>query len=111
MLNSLVAQNLGAGGVDLGSTLTLGDGRAVKDVYKTPADLVNLIVPNMFLVGGIVIFFLIILAGYKYITNTTKGTQEALEIFKNAVIGFVVMFVAYWVVQAIKLMTGANIPI
>lgn len=103
--------DMGNAGIDLGSTLTLGDGRAVKDVYKTPADLVNLLVPNIFMVGGIIVFGLFILAGYKYISNTTKGSQEAYEIFKNAVIGFVVMFAAYWVVQVIKIMTGADIPI
>lgn len=111
MLNTLIANNTGAAGLDLGSTLQLGDGRAVKDVYQTPSDLVNLIVPNMFVLGGVVVFFLFILAGYKYITNTTKGSTEAYEIFKNAVIGFVVMFAAYWAVQAIKIMTGADIPI
>ncbi len=112
MLNTLLAaQNIGAGGVDLGSTLTLGDGRAVKDVYKTPADLVNLIVPNMFMVSGIIIFVMIIMAGYYYISDTAKGKDQALTIFKNAVIGFSVMFAAYWAVQAIKLVTGADIRI
>ena len=111
MISSLIAQNTGAGGLDLGSTLKLSDGTPVKDIYQTPADLVNLIVPNMFVLGGIIIFGMLILAGYKYIINTSKGAQEAYEIFKNAVIGFVVMFAAYWVVQVIKLVTGADIPL
>jgi len=106
IMSSLIAQ-----GVDLGASLTLGDGRAVKDVYKTPADLVNLIVPNMFVLGGVVIMGMTILAGFKYMGGGTKGTQEAYEIFKNAVIGFVIMFAAYWVVQIIKILTGADIPL
>lgn len=106
IMSSLIAQ-----GVDLGASLTLGDGRAVKDVYKTPADLVNLIVPNLFVLGGIAIFGMTILAGFKYISNTSKGKEEALGIFKNAVIGFVIMFVAYWAVQIIKIVTGADIPL
>lgn len=106
MLSALVAQS-----IDLGSTLTLGDGTPVKDVYKTPGDLVNLIVPNLFVVGGIVIFGLIMVAGYKYISGGTKGATEALGIFKNAVIGFSIMFSAFWIIQIIKLMTGADIPL
>lgn len=106
MSSSLIAQS-----IDLGSTLTLGDGTPVKDVYKTPADLVNLIVPNLFVMGGIVVFGMIMLAGYKYISGGTKGATEALGIFKNAVIGFVLMFSAYWIVQILKLMTGADIPL
>lgn len=111
MLSSLIAQNTGVGGLDLGSTLTLGDGTPVKDVYKTPADLVNLIVPNLFVLGGIAIFVMMLVAGYKFISNTAKGKEEALNIFKNAVIGFVIMFSAYWALQILKLVTGADIPL
>ena len=109
MLSSLIAQSSPT--LDLGSTLTLGDGRAVKDVYKTPGDLVNIIVPNLFVVGGIILFGLVIFAGYKYISGGTKGATEARDVFKNAVIGFALMFSAYWIVQIIKLMTGADIPL
>ncbi len=111
MLSSLIAQNIGGGGIDLGSTLTLGDGRAVKDVYKTPADLVNLLVPNLFIVGGVIIFGLMLIAGFKFVSDSANAKKEALVIFKNAVIGFVVMFAAYWAVQAVKIITGADIPI
>jgi len=73
--------------------------------------LVNLIVPNMFVLGGIAVFAMMLLAGFKFISNTSKGKEESLVIFKNAVIGFSVMFCAYWVVQVIKLVTGADIPL
>jgi hypothetical protein len=111
IISFMIMSTLIAQGVDLGASLTLGDGRSVKDVYKTPGDLVNLIVPNMFVLGGVIILGMTILAGIKYMSNTSKGAQEAYEIFKNAVIGFVVMFAAYWIVQIIKIVTGADIPI
>lgn len=105
------AQDFGSDGLDLGSTLTLGDSRPVRDVLSKPADLVNLIVPNLFVFGGIILMIMIIMAGYKFIANGEKGLQEAQEIAGNALLGFIIMFAAYWIVQIIKIITGADIPL
>lgn len=96
--------------VDLGDSFTLGIGEGkVSDVYKTPADLVNLIANNLFIIGGIIIFFMFLLAGFKFMGDTTKGKDEALGIIKTALIGFILMFSAFWIVQILKLITGADI--
>ncbi len=91
--------------------LTLGDGRSVEDVYDKPAKIVNLIVSNLFVVAGIVIFFMIIGAGYSFLQDSSGSKEEAKKLATGAIIGFIIMFSAYWIVQIIVLITGADIPI
>lgn len=96
--------------VDLGDKFTLGIGKPpVSSVYSRPADLVNLIVPNLMVVAGIIFFFMFILAGFKFMGDSAKGKEEAMNIFKTALIGFILMFAAFWIVQIIKVITGADI--
>ncbi len=97
------------GGVDLGDCLKLSDSTPVKDVYTNPAFLVNLIVRNAFIGAGIFLFIIIILAGYKFLTQDKKGVEEAKTMITTAIVGFVIMFSAYWIVQVVGIVTGADI--
>lgn len=99
----------GEGEVDLGACLKLSDGTAIQDVYKNPAFLVNLVVRNLFIIGGILFVITIFLAGYKFITKGKEGVQEAQTLVINALIGMIIMFAAYWIVQIVGLITGANV--
>jgi len=95
--------------IDLGTFLKLSNDTPIKDVYNNPAFLVNLIVRNLFIVGGFIVFALIIIAGFKFIVGGKKGLEDAKNIATWGLIGFVTMFGAYWIVQIIKLITGADI--
>lgn len=101
----------GDGGVDLGCLLKLGNGLAVKDVYTSPAFLVNLIVYNLFVIAGVLLLFFLLLAGYKFISGGTKGKDEAKGIIQSALVGFILMFTAYWIVQVVQLITGVKIAL
>ncbi len=100
----------GEGGINLGDCLQLSDSTKVSDVYDTPAFLVNLLVSNIFIVAGIIVFLFIIFAGFKFITGGKKGAEDAKNIIQTALIGFVIMFAAYWIIQIVALLTGINIP-
>lgn len=97
--------------INLGDCYALNGEQTVKDVYTDPSVLVNLIVRNVFIIAGIVLFLLCIYAGFLFITGGVKGKDKAQEVFQGAIIGFIVMFAAYWIVQIIKVVTGAPIPI
>ena len=99
------------GGINLSSCLKLSDDSLVSEVYNNPAVLVNLLVRNIFLLAGIILFLLIIFAGYKLIMGGKQGMEEAKKIATSAVAGFLIMFSAYWIVQLITLLTGVNIPL
>lgn len=96
---------------NLNDSFILRPGVKVSDVYDTPADLVNLITNNLMVVGGIIIIFMVILAGFKFLGDTAKGKEEGLNIIKTALIGFILMFSAYWIVQIIQVITGTNITL
>jgi hypothetical protein len=101
----------GDGGVELGECLRLNNDTAIRDVYDNPAFLINLIVRNLFVLAGIMLFFFLILAGYKFLTGGKKGVDEAKTIATNAILGFILMFSAYWIVQLINILFGVEIPL
>lgn len=97
-------------GFNLGDSLTLGSGgKPVSSVYNDPSDIVNLIVNNLMVIAGVVIFFMIIVAGFKMINDTEKGKEEAKDIIKACLIGLILMFCAYWFVQIVGLLSGTNV--
>lgn len=103
------ACNTGGANINLGDCLQLNDsGESVSSVFAKPTDLINLIVSNLFVFAGVIFFLMIIFAGFKFIGDA-KGKEDAQKIVQTALIGFIIMFSAYWVVQIIKFVTGANI--
>lgn len=100
----------GSGGINLGDCLILKNNKTVAEVYDSPAFLVNLITENIFRVAGIVLMFMMLMAGFKFVTGGKKGAEDARGILTSAIAGFIIMFSAYWVIQIIKLL-GINVPI
>lgn len=101
----------GFDGVNLGEQLKLKNGETVQDVYDTPGKIVNLLVSNLFIIAGIVIFIFIIGAGFSFFQDTSKGKDEARTLATGAIVGFIIMFAAYWIVQIVAAITGADIPL
>jgi hypothetical protein len=96
-------------GLKLTDCLILNDkGETVAQVYKNPAVLINLFVRNAFIFGGIIFFFLIIYSGIQFISGGKKGAEQAQKVMTTALTGFIVMFAAYWILQIIKIVTGAD---
>lgn len=100
----------GTGEINLGDCLRLSDSTRVSTVYNNPAFLVNLIVTNLFVIAGVIFFLFIIVAGFKFITGGQKGAEDAKNILTTALLGFIVMFSAYWIIQIVALLTGVTIP-
>ena len=75
--------------------------------------LVSLFIKIVFAVSGVIILVFIIMAGIGLIAGAGSNDPEKIEKGKqsatSALIGFVVVFVAYWIVQLIELWTGMKI--
>ncbi len=95
--------------VNLGDCIDLGNGQSLGEVYSTPSILVNTLVRNLFVFAGIILFFMIMFAGFKFISQGTKGKDEATSILTTAIIGFIIMFAAYWVIQILQILTGMSL--
>lgn len=98
-------------GIDLGDALKVGVGQdtTVKSLYSTPAQMVNIIVTAIFIVAGIMLFVMIFYSGFLFLQDSSKGIEEARKVWINAAIGFITMFVAYWVVQIVEIVIGMPI--
>lgn len=76
-------------------------------------DVVSLILGIAFVVAGIVLLVSFIIAGIGLISGAGQNNPEKLEKGKQAitstVIGFVVVFTAYWIVKLIGQVTGLEL--
>lgn len=96
--------------VDLKNKIMLNDTQSVGQVFDDPTDLINLLVPNLFILAGTVFLFLLIAGGFTIISS---GGADAVEKGKQqitiAILGFVIMFASYWIVQIVEVLTGVQI--
>lgn len=81
----------------------------VADVYDTPAKLINTVVSNLMVIAGIIFFIMLIYAGFQYVKDNKKGPEEAKNILKVAITGFVIMLAAYWIIQIVEIVTNVQI--
>lgn len=96
---------------NLGDCLTLQGGASIRSEYSTVSDLFNNIVPNIYLAAGLIIFFMILFGGFMIITNAGNAdkTKEGGQIITSAIIGLLIVFASYWIIQLIQVVTGIQI--
>ena len=107
MTSSLLAQ------VNIGNNLLDNSGTAVGPKYNTASPLINSLLKNSLTLAGIIFLCLLIFGGISMIINAvsadSKKTSQALQSFSSALIGFAVVFSAYFIIQIISLVTGVKI--
>lgn len=73
-------------------------------------DLVSLLLKISFSIAGIVVLILFIIAGFSIISSAGKSDPEkskkGQQTITSAVIGFVLIFVAYWIVRLLEVIIG-----
>jgi hypothetical protein len=62
----------------------------------------------IFAVAGILLLIYLILGGFQYLTSAgdPKKAQEAQSKITQALIGFVIIFASYWIVQILAVVLG-----
>jgi len=97
-------------GFNLGEKLILQTGTAGSE-YSTFNTLLNNILPNVYLVAGLIIFVMIVFGGFTILSNS--GNQEKIaeggKTITSAIIGLLVLFASYWIIQIIQVVTGIQI--
>ncbi|MBI2611608.1 hypothetical protein HYW54_02560 [Candidatus Gottesmanbacteria bacterium] len=81
--------------------------------FETFGELVSTLAQNFILVAGVIFLILILIAGFGLIRAAGSQDAQAMEKNKNfltyAIIGFVIIFSAFWVVQIINAITGGSL--
>lgn len=79
---------------------------------KEIGDLISIILNASFAVAGIIILFLFILAGISLIAGAGSSDPQKIERGKktltSAIIGFIIIFGAYWIIRIIEIITGSS---
>jgi hypothetical protein len=85
-------------------------GLPLQDVAKT-GDLVSRVLGAVYIVAGICFFVLLVFGAYGIITGA--GNPEKAKAGKasatSALIGFLLIFASYWIIQIVEVITGLNI--
>src|SRR4030042_6924596 len=80
-----------------------------KDEFSSLGSIVSYLLPKIFIVAGVIFFFLIVIAGIGVLSGAGGDDAHAKEKTKNfltySLIGFIIIFVSYWILQIINYLT------
>ncbi len=74
-------------------------------------DIVNVLITYLFPIAGLLLLLYLLYGGYRYLLSggNPKSLQEARSVITTALLGFVIVFVAFWLVQIIGIMLGLDV--
>lgn len=71
-------------------------------------DIISALIPYLFTISGLLLLLYLLYGGYHLMLSKgdPKAVQEAQGKITNALIGFMIIFVAYWIVQIFGTILG-----
>ena len=100
---------------DIGTQLFLKEGgNPIGTTYDPTKGLFPVfwvIIKNIYILTGIVLFIMIVIGGVGMIANASNSEKQkqSSQTITSAVVGYLIMFVAYWIVKIIEIITGKTI--
>lgn len=98
-------------GSDLNSIQT-GAGLNLGGIFSWPG-IYNTVLPYIFGAAGIILLFNLISSGFKMMTSVgdPKSMQTAKSKITNSLIGILLLFSSFWIVQLIWRFLGINVVV
>lgn len=80
----------------------------INDLGLSFGSIISSILPYIFTIAGIILLAYLIFGGFQFMLSggDPKATQSAKSHITNALIGFVIIFVAFWIVQILGSIFG-----
>ncbi|MCX6817063.1 MAG: hypothetical protein NTZ93_04300 [Candidatus Beckwithbacteria bacterium] len=82
-------------------------------IYQTGNvfDILSVIIKNIYVITGIILFFFIIIGGVGMILSAgdTEKQKQGSKTVTSAVLGYFIMFAAYWLIKIIEIIFGVKI--
>jgi hypothetical protein len=98
---------------NIGEAFRLGKGRSIAEVFPTFGSLISTLLPNIYLLAGLILFVLLLFGGFGIIMGAQGGNPDQVGKGKNAVVaalaGFFLIFASYWIIQIVEKLTGIDI--
>jgi len=78
--------------------------------FKDLGSITSALLPLIYTVAGLLLLAFLIMGGFQYLTSDgdPKATQSAQAKLTSAVVGFIIVFVSYWVFQIAGLVLGVD---
>jgi len=77
----------------------------------TIGDIISALIPYIFTIAGLVLFIMLIMGGFGLLTS--GGNPDKVNAAKgkltSALIGFVIIFVSYWLMKILEIVFGIEI--
>lgn len=91
----------------------LAPGRTVSTAFPTLSAFINILIKNAFTIAGLLFLILLIVGGLTFIINAGDGdakkAAQGQQAIMAALIGFLVIFLSYFIVQIVEVITGVSI--
>jgi len=96
-------------GFDLTGLLQKQTGLSTK--FNNLGDVVSQLVPYIFGISGIILLLMVVFSGFQMITSAgdPKAMEAAQKRLTNSIVGFIIIFAAYWIVQLIGRILGVEV--
>ncbi len=99
--------------INIGEKVSLGNGSNLEKSYTSISPLVSSLIKNSLVIAGIIFLALLVGGGIAFIASAGSGDQkksgQAKSAITSAVIGFAIIFCAYFIIQIIEVLTGVQI--
>ena len=93
--------------------INIGDTFGPAKTFPSFGQLINILLPNVLTIAGVIAFIFVIVAGFKMVTHAGSGDAKELEGDKNALtsalIGLLLIFCAFFIIQVMSILLGYNI--
>ena len=75
---------------------------------KSIGEVISGVLPFVFAIAGFLLLFYLLYSGFQYMTSSgdPKKLESAKQNITYSIVGFIVIFVAYWAVQVLGLVLG-----
>jgi len=92
-------------------TLDEAGTRPVTNTFSSPGVLISLIIKNIYVIAGVILFFFIIIGGLSMIINAgnPEKTGQGGKTIGGALGGFAILFASYWIIRIVEALTGIQI--
>ncbi len=98
--------------IDIGKAFKLGDtGIADKAGYGNIGEFITAVLPNIYIISGVILFILFIGAGFVIMTSSGDPEKQSkgMQALAASLIGFIIIFASYWIIQIVEILTGVPI--
>ncbi len=90
---------------------TIGEPEGFKFGEAKIGDVISALLPYVFVLAGLILFGFLIFGGFELLTSAGNPdkVKSAQGKITSAIVGFIIIFLSYWIVQILGVIFGISI--